>query len=172
MRVMRGFFLFFLIALAFSIPMRGDHLFPHFPRNHFFPPSRTLFFFRPDLYVRTYFVPTPLIYAPPIHSHPDNPRIYLLAVTGPIDAQVVRANTSDLIFQVRPGKALVYINEMLIGSARDFATRRDRYTIMAGQHDLRIEARGYEPYETRMDIAADRTLHLEIDLEPLRQGSE
>jgi hypothetical protein len=96
-----------------------------------------------------------------------SPKIYLLAVVGPIDAEIVRANTSDLIFQVHPAKALVYIDEMLIGSARDFATQRDRYTILVGQHVLRIEAPGYEPYQTEMKIMANRTLHLDIELEPL-----
>ena len=41
-----------------------------------------------------------------------------------------------------------------------------------GQHDLRIEAPGYEPYQTEMKIMADRTLHLDIDLEPLEEGSK
>jgi len=98
-----------------------------------------------------------------------SPKIYLLAVVGPIDTEIVRANTSDLIFQVHPAKALVFIDGMLIGSARDFATQRDRYTILDGQHDLRIEAPGYEPYQTEMTIMANRTLHLDIELEPLEE---
>jgi hypothetical protein len=172
MRIMRAFFLFFFATLTFSVPLRGDHFFVRVPERHFFPPSRTLFFFRPDLYVRSHISSTPLVYLPPVHSQPDNPRIYLLAVTGPIDAEVVRANTTDLIFQVHPAKALVYIDGMLIGSAGDFATQRDRYTILEGQHDLRIEARGYDPFQTQMDIVANRTLHLDIDLEPLEKDSE
>ncbi len=183
MKMTRGFFLFFFATLAFSVPLRGDHFFVRVPERHFFPPSRTLFFFRPDLYIRNHLHSTPLIYAPPLHSQPyhesvsdtlsaGSPRIYLLAVTGPIDAEIVRANTTDLIFQVHPTQALVYIDGMLIGSAGDFATQRDRYTILEGQHDLRIEARGYDPFQTQMDIMANRTLHLDIDLEPLKEGSE
>lgn len=179
----RGFFLFFFASLAFSVPLRGDHFFIRVPERHFFPPSRTLFFFRPDLYVRSQLHSTPLIYGPPVHSQQyhkpvtdtyfaESPKIYLLAVTGPIDAEVVRANTTDLIFQVHPAKALVYIDGMLIGSAGDFATQRDRYTILEGQHDLRIEARGYDPFQTQMDIVANRTLHLDIDLDPLEEGSK
>lgn len=169
---MRAFFLFFFATLVFSVPLRGDHFFVRLPERHFFPPSRTLFFFRPDLYVRSHIHSTPLVYLPPVYSQPVNPKIYLLAVTGPIDAEIVRANTTDLIFQVHPAKALVYIDGMLIGSAGDFATQRDRYTILEGQHDLRIEARGYDPFETRMDIVANRTLHLDIDLESLEEGSK
>ncbi len=179
MRITRGFFLFFFATLAFSVPLRGDHFFVRVPERHFFLPSRTLFFFRPDLYVQSHLRSTPLIYAPPLlHSQPyhesvsdirspGNPRIYLLAVTGPIDAEIVQANATDLIFQVHPAQALVYIDGMLIGSAGDFSTQRDRYTILEGQHDLRIEARGYEPFQTQMDIIPNRTLHLDIDLEPL-----
>ncbi len=183
MSITRGFFLFFFAALAFSIPLRGDHFFLRVPERHFFPPSRTLFFFRPDLYVRSQLHSAPLMYLPPLHSQryresvtdthsAASPKIYLLVVTGPIDAEIVRANTTDLIFQVHPAQALVYIDGMLIGSAGDFATQRDRYTILEGQHDLRIEAHGYDPFQTQMDIMANRTLHLDIDLEPLEKGSE
>ena len=182
MSIIKGFFLFFFATLAFSIPLRGDHSFYQAPQRHFFLPSRTLFFFRPDLYVQSHLHSTPLIYAPPLHSgryHESGTaahwaashKIYLLAVVGPIDREIVRANTTDLIFQVHPSKALVFIDGMLIGSARDFATQRDRYTILDGQHDLRIEAPGYEPYQTEMKIMANRTLHLDIELEPLEQGS-
>ena len=184
MKITRGFFLFFFATLAFSAPLRGDHFFVRVPERHFFLPSRTLFFFRPDLYIQSHLRSTPLIYAPPLlHSQPyhgsvsdirspGSPRIYLLAVTGPIDAEIVRANATDLIFQVHPAQALVYIDGMLIGSAGDFATQRDRYTILEGQHDLRIEARGYDPFQTQMDIIPNRTLHLDIDLEPLEEGSK
>jgi len=183
MSITRGFFLFFFATLAFSIPLRGDHFLLRLPQNHFFPPSRTLFFFRPDLYVQSHLHSTPLIYAPPLRSgryHESvtdahsaaSHKIYLLAVVGPIDTEIVRANTTDLIFQVHPAKALVFIDGMLIGSARDFATQRDRYTILDGQHDLRIEAPGYEPYQTEMKIMANRTLHLDIELEPLEKGSD
>ena len=183
MRMTRVFFLFFFATLAFSIPLRGDHFLPRVPEGHFFPPSRTLFYFRPDLYVRSHLHSTPSIYAPPLHSrqyqgavphaHPaTSQKIYLLDLVGPIDTEIVRANTTDLIFQVHPAKALVYIDGMLIGSARDFATQRDRYTILDGQHALRIEATGYEPYQTDMNIMANRTLHLDIELEPLEDGSD
>ncbi len=183
MRTTTPFVLFFFATLAFSIPLRGDHFLPRVPHNHFFSPSRTLFFFRPDLYVRSHLHSTPLTYAPSFHSgqyrksvtgahSAASPQIYLLAVVGPIDAEIVRANTTDLIFQVHPAKALVYSDGMLIGSARDFATQRDRYTILEGQHDLRIEAPGFEPYQTEMQIMANRTLNLDIELEPLEDGSD
>ena len=181
--IMRGFFLFFFATLTFSVPLRGDHFSLRVPEGHFFPPSRTLFFFRPDLYVRSHLHSTPSIYVPPLHSRPyqrsvphthpsASPKIYLLAVVGPIDAEIVRANTTDLIFQVRPAKALVYIDGMLIGSARDFATQRDRYTILEGLHDLRIEAPRYMPYQSEMKIMANRTLRLDIELEALKEGSD
>lgn len=180
---MRAFFLFFFATLAFSSPLRGDHFSYQAPQRHFFLPSRTLFFLRPDLYVRSHRHSTPLIFSPSLHSgryHKSvtydysaaRPQIYLRAVVGPIDAEIVRANTTDLIFQVHPAKALVYIDGMLIGSARDFATQRDRYTILEGQHDLRIEASGYEPYQTEMKILANRTLNLEITLEPQEESSD
>ena len=89
-----------------------------------------------------------------------------------MEREIVRANMTDLIFQVDPPQALVYIDGILIGSAGDFATERDRYTILAGRHDLRIDQSGYKPFHTEMEVVANRTLHLDIELEPLAEGSE
>jgi hypothetical protein len=78
----------------------------------------------------------------------------------------VRANTSFVIFNVTPAKALVFIDDRLIGSAGDFATERDRYMIMDGQHQMRIESHGYQPFEAKLDVVPNKTLHFEIELEP------
>ena len=180
---MRGFLLFCLAVVAFSTPLQGGHFSFRVPERHFFLPSRTLFFFRPDLYLQSHAYSHPQIYAPTIHisryhrtvsyGHPTPPRrIYQLVVSGSIEREMVRANTTDLIFQVDPPQALLYIDGMLIGSGGDFATVRNRYTILEGQHDLRIEYPGYQPFHEKMAVVANRTLHLDIQLEPLPEGSD
>ncbi|MCZ6486101.1 MAG: PEGA domain-containing protein [Acidobacteria bacterium] len=183
MRTMRGFLLFCLAVVAFSTSLQGGHFSFRVPERHFFLPSRTLFFFQPDLYFQSHAYSNPHIYAPPIHlsrhhgtvtyARPTpTRRIYQLVVSGSIERDIVRANTTDLIFQVDPPQALLYIDGMLIGSGSDFATERDRYTILEGQHDLRIEFSGYQPFHEKMAVVANRTLHLDIQLEPLPEGSD
>ncbi len=182
MRTMRGFLLFCFAVVAFSTPLQAGHISLRVPEGHFFLPSRTLFFFRPELYFQSHVHSNTQIHAPIIHLSryhrtvtygPPTPtrRIYQLVVSDSIGREMVRANTTDLIFQVDPPQALIYIDGMLIGSGGDFATERDRYTILEGQHDLRIEFQGYQPFQVKMAVEANRTLHLDIQLEPLAEGS-
>ncbi len=183
MRTMRGFLLFCLAIVAFSTSLQGGHFSVRVPERHFFLPSRTLFFFQPDLYFQSHASSNLHIYNPTIplsryhrtvtYGRPTpTRRIYQLVVSGSMESELVRANTTDLIFQVNPPQALLYIDGMLIGSGGDFGTERDRYTILEGQHDLRIEFAGYQPFHEKMAIVANRTLHLDIRLEPLEEGSE
>ena len=183
MKTMRGFSLFCLAAVVFSTSLQAGHFSFRVPERHFFLPSRTLFFFQPDLYFRSHAYSHPPIYAPTIHrsryhgtvtagSPAPARRIYQMVVSGSIEREMVRANTTDLIFQVDPPQALLYIDGMLIGSGGDFATERDRYTILEGQHDLRIEFQGYQPFQVKMAVEANRTLHLDIQLETSAEGSD
>jgi hypothetical protein len=79
--------------------------------------------------------------------------------------EIVRANTSDLIFRVHPSRALVYVDGKLIGNARDFSNQRERYPLIEGEHSLRIQFPGYEPFQTDMTVIPNRTLTLDIKLE-------
>lgn len=91
--------------------------------------------------------------------------IYSLQIDSSALGPVVRANTADLIFEVDPPEALVYIDDKVIGSAADFATYRDRYMLISGEHTLRIARPGYVDFETAMEVPPDHTLHLDIELE-------
>ena len=171
------------------------------PRNHFFLPSRTLFFFRPDLYSGGYgarpnfggfggygaypvIYPAPSTYtSPAIYSSPicrttsgvaggRRYGVYNVVLNGPINNEVVRANSADLVIQASPARALVYVDEKLIGSARDFATERDSYMVIEGAHQIRLEFPGYKPFEAEMQVMANRTLHLDIELEALSPDSD
>jgi hypothetical protein len=80
--------------------------------------------------------------------------------------EMVRLNTGDVIFSATPSRALIFMDRRLIGSARDFTSKRDRYVLLDGRHDLRIEYPGYSPFETHIYVEPNQTLHLEIQLEP------
>jgi hypothetical protein len=150
--------------------------------GHFFPPPRDTFFFRPDLYVyrvgqpyyhasyRRLFSPVRYGYSRslPVGRVPTY-SIYRIVVSPPPTGGIVRVNSSDIIFNVDPPRALVFVDGKLIGSARDFATQRDRYTILDGDHTLRIEYPGYRTFESDLEIVPNKTLHLDIQLDSLDQ---
>jgi len=174
-------------------------------RSYFFPPPKSLYFFRPDLniyqiprraMVNPYYPSYPNysfpLYGYPVYSYPrispyayspysevcvsqgcrgeSGYGVYGVVLGPPPTGGVVRANSSDIIFGVQPSRALVFIDGRLIGSAGDFATQRDRYTILDGEHQLRIEYPGYRAFETKLEIVPNRTLHLDIQLEQLQNN--
>lgn len=181
-------FLVVLFLTAVGVGAEASHL--PYPREaeYFFLPPRSLFHFRPELfffgglfhhpgypiYTHTRYFAYPRVFHHPRFYHPPflagtRPRAaYRLYVESPAYAPLVRANFSDVIFQVTPARALVYINGKLIGSAGDFATPRDRYMLLEGPHQLRIEFPGYEPFEAEMEVVPNRTLRLNIELEARR----
>ena len=146
--------LFITFSLAGSL--QAEHFLTPVRKGHFFLPSRTLFFFRPDLYVQSYYRPRfrrPTYYRPSVCPSQVSaaPRVYQLSLSAP-RTEIVRANTADLIFNVHPPRALVFVDGRVIGSARNFATQRDRYTLVQGRHDLRIEFPGYQSFQSEMDV--------------------
>ncbi len=91
---------------------------------------------------------------------------YSTYLQSPAGMEVVRSNTADLIFSVTPGRAMIFVDGKLIGSGRDFATERDRYMVLDGNHDLRVEYPGYKPFHTELTVQPNRTVHLDIELDP------
>lgn len=91
---------------------------------------------------------------------------YSLYLQSPV-GEVVRSNTADLIFSVTPARAMVFLDGKLIGSARDFASERDRFTVLDGVHELRVEYPGYKPFHTELHVEPNRTVHLDIALDPV-----
>ncbi|MFQ5739213.1 MAG: PEGA domain-containing protein [Acidobacteriota bacterium] len=106
---------------------------------------------------------------PPSANFPAGRATYRVVLAVPPASEVVRANYSDLIFDVTPPRALVYVDGRLIGSARSFATERDRFTLLEGEHELRIEFPGRKPYETQLQVIPDRTIHIDVELEPAQR---
>ncbi|MDA2938611.1 PEGA domain-containing protein [Acidobacteria bacterium AH-259-A15] len=175
---MRRLFLCFFAVLILSSSLQGGHFSSPIRRGHFFLPSRTLFFFRPDLYIYGHAFSGPIIYSSPVYQtvsflHGQRSYgVYQIVLNSPVRTEIVRANTADLIIKANPPKALVYVDDKLIGSARDFATERDRYTLLEGAHHLRIEFPGYKSFQTEMEVVANRTLHLDIELPRLAEKSD
>lgn len=156
-----------LAGQLFVRPSRGEH---------FFLPPRTLYHFRPDFYA---YGNHPLFYPrwSPYgwHHYPIYPvRPYVLpaprgihrfSIPSPEPATVVRVNTADLIFRVTPANARVYVNDRVIGPASAFSTQRTRYTLLDGEHSIRIEYPGYRPFQTVVQVAPNGTLELDVELE-------
>lgn len=94
-------------------------------------------------------------------------RSYPVILSLPVSSEVVRANFSDMIFNVSPAKAAVYVDGKLIGSARSFATERDRFMILQGEHELRIEHPGFETFQAILDVTPNRTLRIDVELSAL-----
>ncbi|GEM_PF-1871637 len=92
---------------------------------------------------------------------------YSTYLMSPAGIEVVRSNSSDLVFKVTPERALVYVDGKLIGNAGSFSTERDRYMVLDGRHELRVEYPGYKPFDTELDVQANRTIHLDIELTKL-----
>ncbi|MGH9338298.1 MAG: PEGA domain-containing protein [Acidobacteriota bacterium] len=168
---MKRFALVFSLSVLFSTAAQAGR------SSYFFLPPRDLFVQRPDYFVygvlgNPYFGmgsfcpplagPGASSFFPSFHRG-----TYEVILNVPTGTEVVRANFADLIFNVNPSNALIYVDNRLIGSARDFDTERERLTLLEGAHHLRIEFPGYEAFESDMEIIPDRTLHLDIDLELL-----
>lgn len=151
---------------------RRDH-------DYFFPPPKSLYYFRPDLYIQRhhppffrhpgpyyrYYYPRSSRfprYRPPLKHY--WPGVIVHHLTMPEKTEIVRLNSSDLIFQVEPKNALIYIDDKLIGSAGDFSKDRNAYPILDGEYELRIEHPDFEPYRSTLSVTPDRTLNLELRL--------
>lgn len=165
-----------LILLLFPGLLYGEHL--RFHKQKFFPPERTFFSFRPGFYsgalfpFKRLYSPLPPRYCPPLidRSYPSDStehsrKVHRVVINSPSGMEIVQANMSNLIFKVSPERSMVFIDGRLIGSARDFSTERNKYTLVEGEHRLRIEFPGYQSFETRMQVVPNRTLHLDIELE-------
>jgi len=151
------------------------------PNPYYRRPTRPYFYYPPKYYPRATF--------PFRGTYPAQPRAggaayygssgatYYLSSPGAVyypnleidSAPVVRANFSHLIFNITPGSALIFLDDKLLGSARSFASARERYQVLEGEYVLRIEHPGYEPMETVLKVISDRTVHLDIDLQQIQR---
>ncbi|RPJ59944.1 MAG: PEGA domain-containing protein [Acidobacteria bacterium] len=178
------------ILWGVSTGLFAEHQYYRFRSNgYYFRPPRTLFHFRPDYLFRpSYGYGYRSHYGYPGygygHGYFNGPGYngyypnwvgglggtYSTYLQSPAGMEVVRSNTADLIFTVTPARAKIFVDGKLIGSARDFASARDRYMVLDGTHELRVEYPGYKPFQTELDIQPNRTVHLEIELDPAEEA--
>ncbi len=178
-----------------STGLFAEHQYLRFRSNgYYFRPPRTLFYLRPDYLFRPSFGYGYRSYGYPGYGYGDgysyshsyreyshgpgyfgygDPNwvgglggTYSMYLQSPAGMEVVRSNTADLIFRVTPARAMIFIDGKLIGSGRDFASERDRYMVLDGTHELRVEYPGYKPFETELNVQPNRTVHLDIELDP------
>ena len=170
-----------LLGVSSSV-LAGDRCYGFRSSGYYFRPPRSTFFYRPDYlfnrgfaYPRAYFPGrygygyygrgfSP--YYPPGGGFVGGPRgTYVTYVQSPTATEFVRSNASDIVFTVTPSRAQIYVDDKLIGSAQDYSSQRDRYEVINGFHELRIEYPGYKPYRAQMNIEANRTVHVEVELD-------
>jgi len=183
------------VLLGLTTGVFAEHQYLRYRSNgYYFRPPRTLFYMRPDYLFRPsygyayggYGYPGPgygygypwaysyggYAYGPGYFGY-GFPWVggiggtYSTYLQSPAGMEVVRVNTADLVFNVTPARAKIFVDGKLIGSAHDFSSERDRYMVLDGTHQLRVEYPGYKPFETELDVEPNRTVHLEIELDPV-----
>ncbi len=74
------------------------------------------------------------------------------------------ASYGAVTFDLHPDDALVYVDGYYVGRVEDFRSTRQPLTLVAGQHDVLVQARGYEPMRFSIDVYAGRLIPYRGDL--------
>ncbi len=143
--------------------------------GHFFLPSRSFFYYRPDNFLYnqygaycgyshfSYRQPSVAV-TPLLRPRYRVRRPLARAVVGSKGVRII-PTTSQVIFEVVPPSALVYVDGRLMGSARSFTNEETACPLNEGIHVLRLEASGYQSYEADIATIPGRTVRLDITLE-------
>jgi PEGA domain len=73
-------------------------------------------------------------------------------------------NTADFRVNVSPSEAAVLVDGAFVGYAGQFMGLSKVLTVTAGQRRIRIEMKGYRPYETALNVVAGRSGELKAAL--------
>jgi len=87
----------------------------------------------------------------------------IAAAAIPVAAQ---QNTGFLKTNVEPGRAGVFVDGKYVGPAANFRVGR-KYTVPAGQHEVRLSEPRYEDITTNVTIATGKTTKLVETMKPL-----
>ncbi|MGA2193452.1 MAG: PEGA domain-containing protein [Nitrospirota bacterium] len=77
------------------------------------------------------------------------------------------ARYGQIVTQVKPDSALVYVDGKYYGRARDFARRIDSLTVYPGTHKVDISAEGYKTYSEEISVNPGGLVPIVTDLQPL-----
>ncbi len=80
--------------------------------------------------------------------------VFLIAVCGCAHSpKCPEGGVGCLVIQADPDDALVFIDGMKIGMARDFCSKDKGYPLMGGvKVNVRVEREGYKPYKTEIEL--------------------
>jgi hypothetical protein len=81
-------------------------------------------------------------------------------------ALFAQSNEGYLKVKADPGRAGVFLDGKYLGPARNFGFAR-RYTVPAGEHELRLEEPRYEPFVTHVTVTAKKTTTVSEAMKPL-----
>ena len=75
------------------------------------------------------------------------------------------AAIGEIWFDVKPSDALIYVDGKLWGTAGDLNGWWKSKDLPAGKHTIRIEAPGYDTYETQITIRPDKKVKIKVKLQ-------
>jgi hypothetical protein len=98
-----------------------------------------------------------------------------LSITGNatgVRGQMTIVVRRGLVFDVKPADAVIYVNDVAVGSARQFASADQAYEFAEeGQFSVRIAAPGYDEAELEVSAgaeAAEEIVEVSLHLKPAR----
>lgn len=86
-------------------------------------------------------------------------RIAFLLIAAACVPAVAQQSTGHLKTKVNPGRAGVFIDGKYVGPAENFRVGR-KYTVAAGEHEVRLEEPRYEEIVTKVRIQPGKTTKL------------
>jgi len=86
------------------------------------------------------------------------------AAPPPVFAGEPYAAYGAVTFDLHPDDALVYVDGQYVGQVEDFRDADRPLTLVAGRHDVFVQARGYEPMQFSVDVLAGRLVPYRGDL--------
>lgn len=93
-------------------------------------------------------------------------RVFALVLGAMALPLVAQQGTGYLKAHVKPGRAGVFIDGKYVGPAANFRVAR-KYTVAAGEHEVRLLDPRYEELVTKVRIEPGKTAKLEETMKPL-----
>lgn len=94
------------------------------------------------------------------YSYPD------YSHSEPATSSPSRTEIGGVSFAVTPADALVYVDDNYVGIASDFSGGSQPLSLAAGTHRIELQATGYEPIASQVNVVAGQVLPYQVDLRP------
>jgi hypothetical protein len=96
--------------------------------------------------------------------------LLVLASGAPGAAQVWAAPDASVKFEVKPKKALVYVDGFYAGIVDDFDSPFQRLYTAPGAHEITLFLEGYRTHSEHAYLAPDHTFKVKLEMEKLPAG--